>query len=72
MGINDACDYTGLGRTSVYRLGKAGEIEFVQVLGRTMITVESLDAFVARCRAAGHTISKTSPSPKLEGAEHVA
>lgn len=71
-GINSACDYLGMGRTSIYRFIKDGEIEAVQVLGRTMIVVESLDAFVERRRAAGHTLSKSSSAPKLEGAEHAA
>jgi excisionase family DNA binding protein len=64
MGINAGADYLGLGRTSIYRLIKAGEIEAAQVLGRTMLVMESLDAFVERQRAAGHTLSKTKPEAR--------
>jgi excisionase family DNA binding protein len=71
-GINGACDYLGIGRTSVYRFIKDGEIEAVQVLGRTMIVVESLDAFVERRRAAGHTLSKTKPEAQSEASENRA
>ncbi len=72
IGINPACQYIGCGRTSLYRLGKAGEIELVQVLGRTMIVVESLDAFVERRRAAGHTLSNTKPEAQSEAPENRA
>lgn len=48
--IPDAVRMTGLSRSRIYELMKAGEIEYIKVGGSTLIPVESLRLFIQRCR----------------------
>lgn len=48
--IPDAVRLTGLSRSRIYELIKTGEIEIVKVGSSTLIPVDSLRAFVDRCR----------------------
>lgn len=48
--ISDYCG--GLSRSSVYRLRRAGEIESLTIGRRRYYPVESVDAYIARRRAA--------------------
>lgn len=51
--INIAARMIGIGRTKLYELIAAGEIETVKLGKSTRITIASLDALVARHRAPG-------------------
>lgn len=51
--INNACDYTGLGRTRMYELLKNQEISAVRIGGRTLIRRDSLDALIERSPSFG-------------------
>lgn len=49
--IVDAEAILGVGRTSIYELGRRGELEMVKIGARTLITDVSLEALVERLRA---------------------
>jgi excisionase family DNA binding protein len=40
----------GIGRTTLYRLRRDGELDSVSIGRRSLITVDSIDAYVARLR----------------------
>ena len=44
--INEACRLTGIGRSKLYELIQAGEIEIVKVDTITLVPVASLTAFL--------------------------
>jgi excisionase family DNA binding protein len=46
MSIDDAVEYSGIGRTKVYALIKAGHLRPKKVGRRTLILTQELDAFV--------------------------
>ena len=48
--IPEACRLTGIGRSKLYELIAAGEIEIVKVGTITLVPVTSLRRFVERCR----------------------
>ena len=48
--ISDACRMTGIGRSKLYELIKAGDIATVKVGTITLVPVAALEAFVARLR----------------------
>jgi excisionase family DNA binding protein len=48
LGIEEAGSALGLGRTTMFRLIKGGEIKAVKVGGRTIISVSELTAFLER------------------------
>ena len=48
--VPGALQLTGLSRTKLYALIKAGEIEIIKVGGATLIVVESIHRFVERSR----------------------
>lgn len=45
-GVSDACHALGIGRTRLYALVAAGEIDARQCGGRTLIPADSLRAFI--------------------------
>jgi excisionase family DNA binding protein len=47
----EACRMTGIGRSKLYELIKAGEIETIKVGSSTLVTVAGLEAFLDKCRA---------------------
>lgn len=49
--IPEACRLTGIGRSKLYELIKAGEIETIKVGNSTLVTVAGLEAFLDKCRA---------------------
>ena len=49
--IDDACEVTGLGRTKLYELIAAGELEIVKIGTATRVVVSSIEAYVDRLRA---------------------
>ena len=49
--IPEACRMTGIGRSKLYELIKAGEIETIKVGSRTLVTVAGLEEFLDKCRA---------------------
>ncbi len=49
--IPEACHMTGIGRSKLYELIKAGEIETIKVGSSTLVTVAGLEAFLDKCRA---------------------
>ncbi|MDP9429575.1 MAG: helix-turn-helix domain-containing protein [Actinomycetota bacterium] len=51
MPIEDGANALGVGRTTVYALVKAGELETVKIGRRSLITAESLREYVERLRA---------------------
>ena len=53
--VNEAMQSLGVGRTKLYQLISEREIELVKIGTRSLITVASLEAFVARISEAnGH------------------
>ena len=46
--VSDAVKYSGLSRSRLYELMKAGELQSFQVGGRRMILREAVDRFFAR------------------------
>lgn len=48
--IPEACRMTGIGRSKLYELIKAGEIETIKVGSSTLVPVKALADFVQRCR----------------------
>ena len=49
--IPEACRMTGIGRSKLYELIKAGEIETIKVGSSTLVLVTGLEAFLDKCRA---------------------
>lgn len=49
--IPEACRMTGIGRSKLYELIKAGEIETIKVGSSTLVTVAGLEAFLDKCCA---------------------
>jgi excisionase family DNA binding protein len=49
--VREACRLTGIGRSKLYELIAAGDIEIVKVGTITLIPVESLRRFLDSCRA---------------------
>ncbi|MEQ1711446.1 MAG: helix-turn-helix domain-containing protein [Hyphomicrobium sp.] len=47
MTISAAVRYSGLGKTSLYRLIGEGKLEAVKVMGRRLVLRASLDALIA-------------------------
>ncbi|WP_243057809.1 helix-turn-helix domain-containing protein [Nocardioides sp. SR21] len=49
LSVNESRWYLGgIGRTSMYRLINAGEVDVIRVGARTLITVASLDNYIKR------------------------
>ena len=46
--IETACDRLGIGRTSIYALIKAGDLKLVKIGSKSLITEESILAYVDR------------------------
>ncbi len=46
--IKEACRITGIGRSKLYELIAAGEIEIVKVGAMTLVPVAGLERFIAR------------------------
>ena len=44
--IADACRLTGIGRSKLYELIKAGDIEIIKVGSRTLVPIDALEAFI--------------------------
>lgn len=53
--IPEACRMTGIGRSKLYELIRAGEIETIKVGSSTLVTVAGLEAFLDKCRATNTT-----------------
>jgi excisionase family DNA binding protein len=51
--IREACRMTGIGRSKLYELIQAGEIEVIKVGTMTLVPVASLEAFLASHRTQG-------------------
>jgi excisionase family DNA binding protein len=49
--IREACRITGIGRSKLYELIQAGEIETIKVGAVTLLPVAGIEAFLARRRA---------------------
>ncbi len=49
--VSEAAEQLGIHRTSLYELLKCGQLERVKIGRRTLITAESLTAYVGRLRA---------------------
>lgn len=49
--IRDACLLTGIGRSKLYELIAAGEIETIKIGSITLVPVSSLEAMLQRSRA---------------------
>lgn len=50
--VREACRLTGIGRSKLYELISAGEIEIIKVGTITLIPVQSLRHFLDACRKA--------------------
>lgn len=49
--VKEACRLTGIGRSKLYELIAAGELEVVKVGTITLVPMDSLQVFLDRCRA---------------------
>ncbi len=49
--IPDACAGLGVGRSTLYELAAAGEIEIVRVGRRALVPVDSCEAYVEKLRS---------------------
>jgi excisionase family DNA binding protein len=47
--VNIAASYLGRGRNHVYQLINSGDIRAIKSGGRTLLVVDSLDAYLDRC-----------------------
>ena len=48
--IPEACRMTGIGRSKLYALIKAGDIPTIKVGSMTLVPVRGLEGFLERCR----------------------
>ncbi|UKJ74254.1 helix-turn-helix domain-containing protein [Azospirillum brasilense] len=46
LSLKETCLKTGLSRTTLWRLAKAGQLPVVKIRGRVLVRVEALDAFL--------------------------
>lgn len=53
MRIPEACQFTGLGRSTLYLLIASNEVEVVKIGASTLVLTESLTALIERRRKAG-------------------
>lgn len=51
LNINDGCEAIGLGRSTLYRLIRTGQIETVKVGSRRLIPTEAIDQFIDSLKA---------------------
>lgn len=58
-----AARYLGIGKTLFYQLRKKGELKFVRVEGKLLVTRESLDAYVRRLKKTSGPPLKKAPLP---------
>jgi excisionase family DNA binding protein len=49
--VREACSLTGIGRSKLYELIKAGEVRTIKVGAITLIPMESLREFLGRSRS---------------------
>lgn len=47
--IPEACRMTGIGRSKLYELIKAGDIPTIKVGSMTLVSVRGLEGFLERC-----------------------
>lgn len=50
MRVNDACRFTGIGRSKLYLLIASGEIEIITLGASTLVVTESLRRFIINLR----------------------
>ena len=50
--VKEACRLTGIGRSKLYELIAAGEVEIIKVGTITLVPMDSLRRFLDRCRSA--------------------
>lgn len=50
MRVNDACRYTGIGRSTLYILIAQGEIEIIKLGTSTLVLTESLNRYIENKR----------------------
>lgn len=56
--IPDAARALGVGRTSIYGLIAAGDLETVKIGARTLVVEASLGQYVERLRTAGEAVAR--------------
>ena len=49
--INEWCEAYGLSRNTFYNLVSAGELKAIRLAGRTLVTVDEAEAYLARAVA---------------------
>lgn len=65
VGLNGFGDMLGISRSMAHNLVQRGEVETVRVGRRLLVTVESIDAYIARLRSEQGVIAPTrSGAPK--------
>ncbi|WP_181700890.1 helix-turn-helix domain-containing protein [Chthonobacter albigriseus] len=52
LSVNEAVRYSGLSRSTLYRMQAKGSLQMVRVAGRTLILREELERFIAAEAAA--------------------
>ncbi|WP_323800594.1 helix-turn-helix domain-containing protein [Parasphingorhabdus sp.] len=50
MRVNDACRFTGIGRSKLYLLIASGEIEIITLGASTLVVTDSLRRFIIKKR----------------------
>jgi len=63
LSLNAAAEYLGLCRDSIYRLAGLGKLKAVKAGGKTLVTTESLQAYVASLPPAK---IKPKPSDRID------
>jgi uncharacterized protein (UPF0261 family) len=57
--VPEACRRLGnIGRTKLYELGKAGEIEMLKIGGCTMVPLDSIERYVERLRTTAPAVER--------------
>ncbi len=54
MTLNETANSLGIGKTKTYELVREGELELVKIGAKSLITHESIIAFIKKISAAGH------------------
>ncbi|WP_082750980.1 helix-turn-helix domain-containing protein [Blastomonas sp. CCH1-A6] len=66
VGLEDACRFTGISRSTLYLLIARGEVEVIKLGSATLVLTESLRQLIERHRNAGSSLN-TNTDPKAPG-----
>jgi hypothetical protein len=66
--IREAGEVLGVKRTSIYRLGDMGELVITRVLGKAVVTVESIQSYMAKPKPR-RRVNEVKKGQKKEGVD---